>query len=265
MYQNGQDENVAFFWHQICYGARLGDSEPLAIARDTKKTDPKAIFSLWIPRRKSPIFKLPVLIRFQVAADSQSGVLDVLLAFLASRPANALPPNLSDLWFLYHTVTQRKPRIILEFGSGCSTAIMAQALWDNHRDASHGKTSLYSVDADAYWATATARAMPVHLRNMCHITSSPLLKVEYAGVRGFRHASIPDVAANLVYLDGPALTSDRAVAIDVLDMEDRLPDDFYMVIDGRKKNTLFLQQHMKRQYRFKARRMFRNQIFELIA
>src|SRR5215471_12567654 len=70
MYQNGQDENVAFFWHQICCGTRLGVSEALATARDTKKTAPKAIFSLWMPRRKSPIFKLPVLIQFQVTADT---------------------------------------------------------------------------------------------------------------------------------------------------------------------------------------------------
>ena len=70
MYQNGQDENVAFFWHQICCGTRRGDSEALAMARDTKKTDPKAIITLWMPGRKSPIFKLPVLIQFQVAADS---------------------------------------------------------------------------------------------------------------------------------------------------------------------------------------------------
>ena len=69
MYQNGQDENVAFFWHQICRGTRLGASEPLTTARDTKNMDQKAFFSLWMPRRKSPIFKLPVLIQFQVAAD----------------------------------------------------------------------------------------------------------------------------------------------------------------------------------------------------
>jgi hypothetical protein len=70
MYQNGQDENVAFFWHQICRGTRLGASEPLTTARDTKNMDQKAFFSLWMPRRKSPIFKLPVLIQFQVAADT---------------------------------------------------------------------------------------------------------------------------------------------------------------------------------------------------
>ena len=32
MYQNGQGENVAFFWYQICRGARPGDSQPLIIA-----------------------------------------------------------------------------------------------------------------------------------------------------------------------------------------------------------------------------------------
>ena len=31
MYQNGQGENVAFFWHQICYGSRLWNSQPITI------------------------------------------------------------------------------------------------------------------------------------------------------------------------------------------------------------------------------------------
>jgi len=70
MYQKGQDENVAFFWHQICRGACAGDSQFIAIARDTKKMDTEAHFSLWMPRRKSPLSKLPVLIQFQVTADN---------------------------------------------------------------------------------------------------------------------------------------------------------------------------------------------------
>jgi hypothetical protein len=43
MYKNGQGENVALFWYQICCGVGLGDSQPLAITRDTKKTDKKTI------------------------------------------------------------------------------------------------------------------------------------------------------------------------------------------------------------------------------
>ena len=69
MYQNGQDENMTFFWHQICCGFRRGDSQPLAIARDTKKTDKKAKFLSGCPRKKSPIFTLPVFMQFQVTAD----------------------------------------------------------------------------------------------------------------------------------------------------------------------------------------------------
>jgi hypothetical protein len=70
MYQKGQDENAAFFWYQICCGSRRGDSQSLAIVRDTKKTDKKTKLLSGCPRRKSPIFTLPVLMQFQVTADN---------------------------------------------------------------------------------------------------------------------------------------------------------------------------------------------------
>ena len=70
MYQNGQDENAAFFWHQICCGSHRRDSQPPVITRDTKKTDKKAKFLSGCPRRKSPLFTLPVFMQFQVTADT---------------------------------------------------------------------------------------------------------------------------------------------------------------------------------------------------
>jgi len=53
--------------------------------------DQKAFFSLWMPRRKSPIFKLPVLIQFQVAADT---------------PTPPAPP-----WSMPHLLDDKKSRI----------------------------------------------------------------------------------------------------------------------------------------------------------
>src|SRR5262245_20698638 len=70
MYQNGQDENAAFFWHQICCSSHRRDSQPPVITRDTKKTDKKAKFLSGCPRRKSPLFTLPVFMQFQVTADT---------------------------------------------------------------------------------------------------------------------------------------------------------------------------------------------------
>jgi hypothetical protein len=82
----------------------------------------------------------------------------------------------------------------LEFGSGCSTVILAQALWDNQRRSPEGGGYLYSIDADPYWAEATAKSVPTHLRKLCRIVYNPLLEVEHSGTLGFRHANVPDIA-----------------------------------------------------------------------
>jgi hypothetical protein len=194
-------------------------------------------------------------------------VLDILLNFHAHQPSSAISPEFIDLWFLYRTIRHRKPRIILEFGSGCSTVMMAQALWDNQCHSPEKGGYFYSVDADPYWAEATAKAMPTHLQKVCQVVYSPLLEVEHAGILGFRHTNVPDVAPNFLYLDGPVLTPTRKVALDVLDMEDKFPQDFYMVVDDRQENTMFLKRNMRRTYRFKRRYwgcFIRTQTFELI-
>lgn len=188
------------------------------------------------------------------------------LDLLSSRPADACPPDYSDLWFLRNVVRQRKPRSILEFGSGCSTIIMAQALWENLRGSFAEKPGrLYSVDADPYWTKATFDAIPDHLRELCEVSYSPLLEIDYNGTQAFRHAKIPDVVPDLLYLDGPELTADRQVAVDILDLESRFLPGFYMVVDGRKANRDFLLGHLKRRYAYKYRRQFRNAVFELIS
>ena len=188
------------------------------------------------------------------------------LDFLTSRPTHAYPPDFSDLWFLYKSVRGRKPTCILEFGSGCSTVILAQALWENERE-SLGKLrgQVYSVDADSCWADATVQYLPDHLRAICRISHSPLLEVECFGTPTFKHAKVPEVTPDFLYLDGPLLTPERRVAVDVLDMEDRFRPGFFLVVDGRKENTAFLLQHLKRRYAYKYRRQFRNSVFELIS
>jgi hypothetical protein len=186
------------------------------------------------------------------------------LDFLKLRPPNALPPDFADLWFLYQTVRRRKPRVILEFGSGCSTVIFAQALWDNKRESSKCEGYLYSIDADLYWTEVTVKSMPTHLQRFCEIWYSPLLEVEFKGTFSFRYAQIPDVVPDLIYLDGPALTLERQVAVDVLDIEDRFPPDFCLIVDGRTQNTMFLRKHLKRRYVFKHRWLFSNSVFKLL-
>lgn len=183
--------------------------------------------------------------------------------FFEHRPSAALPPDFADLWYLYRTVRKRLPRCILEFGSGCSTIILAQALVDNEGEPTKSGGLLYSLEGDPYWAEVTRRSIPVHLQRVIEIWNSPLLEVEYLGTPAFRYSKVPDVTPDFVYLDGPALTPVRRVACDILDIEDRFRPGLFLVVDGRMENTRFLREHFKKKYLFHYRSFFRNSIFEL--
>lgn len=178
------------------------------------------------------------------------------LHFLRHRPSDAIPPDFADLWSLYQTVRHRKPEYILEFGSGCSTVILAQALYDNQSG------YLYSIDSDHHWAEVTSNSMPTHLKRFCEVSHSPVVGIGNTDNLMLRHSRLPDVIPNFLYLDGPPLM-EGVVSVDPLDMEERLPEHFYMVVDGRLENSRFLRRHLKRKYIYRYTWPFGNSIFEL--
>ncbi|MDP6564888.1 MAG: hypothetical protein QF578_08690 [Alphaproteobacteria bacterium] len=178
------------------------------------------------------------------------------------RPRDAFVPDWPDLWFLYRTVRARRPRVLMEFGSGCSSIALAQALADNAQDGAPG--FLHSFDADAHWAAATERSMPEALRTFCSVAATPAEPIDYGGTPAWRYRDVPDLAPDFIYLDGPALRPDRKVAVDVLDLEAHFPSGFLLVVDGRFTNCRFLEAHFKRQYRKTFRRTLRNTSYELI-
>jgi hypothetical protein len=60
-----------------------------------------------------------------------------------------------------------------------------------------------------------------------------------------------------------SLTLKRQVACDIVGMKGRFPADFFLVIDNRQENTMFLRRHLKRKYGFKPRKWLRQPIFIL--
>ena len=179
-----------------------------------------------------------------------------------ARPAAAKPPVWSDLWAIYTQVRERKPKILLEFGSGCSTIIYAQALADNLAEGAPG--FLYSLDAEAHWGRVTIASMPEHLWPFCDITITERVEDMLGDVPVWRFAKIPDIVPNMIYLDGPALTPERRAAIDVLDMEARFPPGFRLLVDGRSFNRALLEKHFKRRYKRHHRPILKNTTYDLL-
>lgn len=180
---------------------------------------------------------------------------------LEKRPKEALAPEWTDLWFLYEHVRAANPRTILEFGSGCSTTILAQALADNGRPDS----SLMSIDADAHWAGVTRQAIPPHLQRLVQVHHCPAVPVDFNGVPAWEHAGLPAVEADFIYLDGPALTAERQVAVDVVKLEPRLPAGSVIIVDGRDVQVEFLRKTLKRRYDFSRISFPRDSVFKLLA
>jgi predicted O-methyltransferase YrrM len=172
-----------------------------------------------------------------------AGALTSLREFSRARPRGALAPDYTDLWFLYREVRRRRPTTLLEFGSGCSTVVLAFALYQNREG------HLWTLDAEEKWAQATEAALPEALRPLATVIHASVHEDD-RDVQGWSHENRPDIDPDFVYLDGPALTRERKVAFDVLDLESRLRSGCTVIVDGRGENVRYLRGRLTRKHSF---------------
>lgn len=166
------------------------------------------------------------------------------------RPAGAFGPNYFLLDVLYSAVRRIRPKVLVEFGSGWSTYLIAQALADNSRD--FGVTGhLFSVDADLDWARVTGATIPPALRSFCTVQHSPIEPVEVGGALVFRHVAAPTVAADVVVVDGPALTPAIKAICDPLDIEARTGRGVHVLCDKRQASADFLMRNLRHRHRMR--------------
>lgn len=78
-------------------------------------------------------------------------------------------------------------------------------------------------------------------------------EIEYDGFPCFRYSRLPDVIPDMIYLDGSTFTGQRKIAVDVLDLEEKLQTGFTLIIDGRKRKAEFLKTHFRRPFEFRHR------------
>lgn len=190
------------------------------------------------------------------------------MSLFDGRPPDAHPPDWADLWSLYCMIRKRKPATVLEFGSGCSTIMIAQALADNLAEGSQGH--LYSLDATPApdginWGQITIDTMPETLTQFSTIKITPVILSKYEGHPVWRYKGIPDVSPDFIYLDGPAKShTPYKVAADVLDLEPRFGPGFRLLVDGRTKNCMFLDAHLKKRYRKTHRHLMNSTIYDFL-
>ena len=164
---------------------------------------------------------------------------------------HSYPPDWPDLLNIYTTTRRLKPKVVFEFGSGCSTLSFARALADNDVDG-HGKGIVYSIETSALFKERTERLLPADLKPYVEMIYSDIELGEMAGQKVMWHRTIPDLSPNLVYLDGPDyfdFSSDIETQAEGVMLEPKAANDYAILIDGRWFTQQFTRKNLKRHYK----------------
>ena len=186
--------------------------------------------------------------------------------------------ELIDLKNIFELITSRKPKCVLEFGSGFSTICIALALKENEKNGFFGQ--LYSVDAEKSWLKNTEDKFPPELKKYVtfHYSSCSVSTFNDQLVSHFDN--LPNISPDFIYLDGPHPESVRGkirglgfseknsnfkgdgiyrteegnrwnrriVSSDTILYESSAPHDFFIRVDRQYCNSNFLINNLKHKY-----------------
>jgi len=207
-------------------------------------------------------------INLDANADFEEGAFDAV----SGKLNIPFPPVAEDLARLHRLIRKRKAFTVLEFGSGLSTIVMADALSKNKADflAIEEKPELrnrfmfqiFSVESDKQWIEHSQSNFPKHLLEHVNFHYSEIKIDTFNGRICHFYDNLPDIVPDFIYLDGPnpkdvkgnvnGMTfqcDERTVmAADLLLMESILLPGTFILVDGRTNNARFLKNNFQRNF-----------------
>ena len=207
-------------------------------------------------------------IKLDVNADFKEGVFDAV----SGKLNIPFPPDAEDLARLHRLIRKRKAFTVLEFGSGLSTIVIADALSKNKADfldleekpelRNRFMFQIFSVESDKQWIEHSQSNVPKHLLEHVNFHYSEIKIDTFNGRICHFYDNLPDIVPDFIYLDGPnpkdvkgnvnGMTfqcDERTVmAADLLLMESILLPGTFILVDGRTNNARFLKKNFQRNF-----------------
>lgn len=172
-------------------------------------------------------------------------------------------PKINDLSRLHRLILHKKPKVVLEFGVGWSTLIIADAICKlNSEFEQESKFEFYSIDSSQNWIEETKKLIPYNLKKFVNIHFSDVLIKSIDNQLCSQYNELPDIVPEFIYLDGPNPkdvhgsinglsfeNSNRTViSADIILMESTFVPPTSILIDGRTNNSRFLHRMLKRNW-----------------
>lgn len=152
--------------------------------------------------------------------------LDRIIQYFFAQRRESFPPDYVDLFYLYCHVRRHRPRQVLEFGSGLSTAVIAAAL------ALNGEGRLISVEHSKKWADSTTKCLPPELLARAEVVHRQAIPVDCLGSPTYCFEAPPIDTADMIYIDGQADAKSLYHGAENIEYLS-LPPGAYIFIDSR--------------------------------
>lgn len=145
--------------------------------------------------------------------------------------------------FLHLMIRKRKPKYILECGTGKTTMIMAQAMLENMAET--GVTGkIVSMEDQKKWYDHQVSLFPEKFKDIVDLCYSPSEIYNYAFVRGTVYKEIPDYPYEFMFVDGPSQSviengeRKQLCNMDFIRLVEKSSTPITAILDGRKSTML---------------------------
>jgi predicted O-methyltransferase YrrM len=156
--------------------------------------------------------------------------------------------NYLDYWELYRAVRKRKPREILECGTGVSTVVLALALKENEEETGVPGRITSLEEEPRYFEDAKSLFPPAYAQYV-ELVLSPRIEDYYGMFRGVRYRDVPSRPYDFVFIDGPnyLAPTDGSVTFDfdLLHLLRYAEHEVYAIIDKRVTTCFVLQRLLR--------------------
>ena len=201
---------------------------------------------------------------------SKTGDLERSVVAFEEKP---FEPEYDDLCRLHYLALQRKAINIVEFGSGFSTAIMADALrllsehfggWVKGNIRCENPFHVFAIEEEQRFLETTQRRLGSKLAHFATVSRSSVEFITFDNRFATIYSKIPNVSPDLIYLDGPSQYGTTAevngfsfnssarmpMSADILRFEFFLEPGTLIVVDGRTQNARFLRAYLRRNWAY---------------
>jgi hypothetical protein len=195
-------------------------------------------------------------------------------------------PRYAKLCLLHALALQRRAITVLEFGSGFSTAILADAMarlapvfgdWASSNTRCDRPFHVFAVEEEQRFVEITRRRLRGVLAAHATVSRSSLDIITHDSRIATVFSRLPNVAPDLIYLDGPSQYGTTAelngfsfnsqarmpMSADILRFEFFLEPGTLVIIDGRTQNARFLRSYLRRNWAYRHDRSLDVHFLEL--